>query len=95
MFTPVITAWFAAIAVDGLSKVLNFAVLSSVGVGMEGTERYGVSGDTLLVELFRVNGGKAGYYIANLKDKLYYYCGSTLDDVRRQFLSLGIGRTEN
>ncbi len=96
--TIVYPSYYRVIRCDRGRWFVKSAMLCSpnnVSAGMEGTERYGVSADTLLVELFRINGGFSGYYIANLRDKLYYYCGSTLDDVRRQFLSLGIGRTEN
>jgi hypothetical protein len=43
------------------------------------------------IELFRINGGKSGYYLANLRDRKYYYCGLTLEDVKETLYSLGIG----
>jgi hypothetical protein len=46
------------------------------------------------IELFRINGGKQGYYIANLLDKKYYYCGSEWEDVKIKLRVLGIGRDD-
>ncbi|MBO3457448.1 hypothetical protein G7B40_004010 [Aetokthonos hydrillicola Thurmond2011] len=47
------------------------------------------------IELFRINGGKQGYYIANILDKKYYYCGTGWSDVKAKLQELGIGRAEN
>jgi hypothetical protein len=46
------------------------------------------------IELFRINGGKQGYYIADIKDKKYYYCGSEWEDVKTKLRELGIGRPD-
>lgn len=48
----------------------------------------------VLVELFRLNGGKPGYYLANIRDKHYYYCGQEWEDVRCKLRELGIGRDD-
>ena len=53
---------------------------------------YNILEEKVLIELFRINGGKEGFYLANVKDKKYYYCGNTWDDVQQQLLKLGIGR---
>lgn len=45
-----------------------------------------------MIALFRLNGGRAGFYLANLKDKQYYYCGRSLEGVQTQLFNLGIGR---
>ena len=55
---------------------------------------YGVSDQEVAIELFRVNGGKAGYYLANLRHKKYYYCGLDWEDVRTTLRKLGIGRAD-
>ncbi|MBO3462974.1 hypothetical protein G7B40_001645 [Aetokthonos hydrillicola Thurmond2011] len=47
----------------------------------------------VIIELFRLNGGQPGYYLANLKDKKYYYCG-TWEGVKQKLLELGIGRVD-
>lgn len=49
---------------------------------------------TVINELFRINGGRAGYYIANLRERKYYYCGTTLDEVKAVFIMLGIGKPD-
>ena len=46
------------------------------------------------IELFRINGGKQGYYLANILDKKYYYCGTEWSDVKLKLLELGIGRSD-
>lgn len=58
------------------------------------TSLEGITEQAVVIELFRINGGKTGYYLANLKDKKYYYCGNALEDVRTTLLSLGIGRAD-
>ncbi len=63
-------------------------------VGLDDVESYGITATQLVTALFRINGGKPGYYLANLKTKQYYYCGDSLEGVRTQLLSLGIGRSD-
>lgn len=53
---------------------------------------YGVSKQQVAIELFRISGGRAGYYIADLRHKKYYYCGLNSTDVKKTLLQLGIGR---
>lgn len=48
----------------------------------------------VVVELFRISGGKPGYYLANLRDRKYHYCGLNFEDVRTTLQSLGIGRAD-
>jgi hypothetical protein len=57
-------------------------------------QEFGLTEERLTIALFRINGGKPGLYLANLKDKKYYYCGSSWDDVKATLLNLGIGRTD-
>ncbi|MBW4511109.1 MAG: hypothetical protein KME64_32025 [Scytonematopsis contorta HA4267-MV1] len=45
---------------------------------------------TVVTELFRINGGKFGYYLANLIELKYYYCGATEDDLINKFVELGV-----
>jgi len=53
---------------------------------------YGISKQQVVTELFRLNGGKAGYYLADLRHKHYYYCGQSFEDVKTMLLQMGIGR---
>ena len=55
---------------------------------------YGISKQQVVVELFRINAGKAGYYLADLRHKKYYYCGLETTDVKAVLRSLGIGRAD-
>jgi 2-hydroxy-3-keto-5-methylthiopentenyl-1-phosphate phosphatase len=57
-------------------------------------QQYGLTKGKIVIELFRVNGGKPGYYLANMRDRLYYYCGDKWEDVRATLLNLDIGRRE-
>lgn len=56
---------------------------------------YGLSKQQVVTELFRVNGGKAGYYLADLRHRRYYYCGLLAEDVKAKLLHLGMGRTSS
>ncbi|MDF5715840.1 MAG: hypothetical protein PUP93_18640 [Rhizonema sp. NSF051] len=44
--------------------------------------------------LYRISGGRQGYYIADILDKKYYYCGTQWLDVKALLLELGIGRPD-
>jgi hypothetical protein len=57
-------------------------------------ELYGISTENVAVELFRINGGWLGYYLANLRDRTYWYCGPELADVQMKLIDLGIGVAE-
>ncbi|TBR56682.1 hypothetical protein B4U84_28055 [Westiellopsis prolifica IICB1] len=48
----------------------------------------------IAAELRRINGAKQGYYIANILDKKYYYCGTEWEDVKVKLRELGIGRDD-
>ena len=55
---------------------------------------YGISEQQIAIELFRINGGKAGYYIADLRHKKFYYCGNEHEDIKATLRALGIGRAD-
>lgn len=48
----------------------------------------------VMAALFRINGGKPGYYLANLRDKKYYYCGADWELLKVKLRELGIGRDD-
>ncbi len=58
-------------------------------------KQYGLTGHQVVIELFRINGGKPGYYLANLRDRKYYYCGPKWSDIRSTLQSLGIGKPDS
>ncbi len=66
---------------------------SNVSRGLTGIEEFGITKRVLLLELKYINGGQPGFYIANVKDKQYYYC-QDWSEVKKTFVSLGIGREE-
>jgi hypothetical protein len=55
---------------------------------------YGISSEQIITELFRVNGGKLGYYLADLRHRRYYYCGLEWENVKTMLRNLGIGRDD-
>ncbi|MEH1788858.1 MAG: hypothetical protein V7L23_25580 [Nostoc sp.] len=55
---------------------------------------YGISKQQVAIELFRINGGISGYYLADLRQKKYYYCGAEVEGVKTKLRSLGIGRED-
>ena len=57
-------------------------------------QEYGLTKEKIAIELFRINAGRAGYYLVDLKDRKYYYCGLELEDVKNVLQSLGIGRPD-
>ncbi|OKH48957.1 hypothetical protein NIES2101_21760 [Calothrix sp. HK-06] len=52
---------------------------------------YGISEKQLASELFHLANGEAGYYLADLRHKQYYYCGIEPKSVKAKLLDLGIG----
>ncbi len=52
--------------------------------------QYGLTAHQVAIELFRINGGKPGYYLVNLRDRKYYYCGSDSEDIKCTLQQLGI-----
>jgi hypothetical protein len=55
---------------------------------------YGITEQQVVIELFRICGGASGYYLANLRDKKYHYCGHSREDTKKKLLELGIGRLD-
>ena len=95
--TVIYPSYYRVVRCEGGRWYIKGAKLCSsnhVPIGLSGAEVYNTTSAQLLVSLFRVNGGRGGYYIANLRDKKYYYCGLSLEDVRVTFEHLGIGRLE-
>lgn len=57
-------------------------------------KQFGLTEEQVMIELFRVNGGKPGYYLGNLRTKKFYYCGTERENIRSTLQSLGIGRPD-
>jgi hypothetical protein len=51
---------------------------------------YGISDRAVEIELFRINGGSAGYYLADLATRRYWYCGLEYPAVKDQIRALGV-----
>ncbi len=81
--------WFTLDA----SKV--FYNSTNVPLEMVNTEqKFGLITEQVIIELFRINGGRTGFYLANLRDREYYYCGLELIDMKATLQSLGISRPD-
>lgn len=57
-------------------------------------EQYGLTKEKIVIELFRFFAGKVGYYLINMRDKKYYYCGLNFEDIQPRLHELGIGRVD-
>jgi hypothetical protein len=58
------------------------------GLSSELEENYGLTKARVTIELFRINGGREGWYLVNLRDRKYYYCGLDREDVRVKLLEI-------
>ena len=56
--------------------------------------RYELTISKIAVELFRIEGGKSGHYLVDMRSKQYYYCGTQFEDIKMKLQSLGIGRPD-
>ena len=78
-----------------IKNIVPFSTFSGASVDYNDTTSiFGISEQSVVIKLFRTGAGKAGYYLANLRDKQYYYCGLTLDGVKATLIELGIGRAD-
>ena len=57
-------------------------------------EQFGLTNQKVVIELFRINGGENGYYLADIKNQNYYYCGQNWEDISLKLRDLGIGRED-
>jgi hypothetical protein len=51
---------------------------------------YGLTKTQIITELFKRYQGKLGYYLVNLSDRSYYYCGLTVKDLQAKLFELEI-----
>ena len=69
----------------GFKKTKPFYNPRNVPIDREHLEEsYGLTRGQVAIELFRINGGREGWYLANLRDRKYYYCGLDREDVREK-----------
>ena len=57
-------------------------------------EDYGLTTKEIILQLFKQYLGKLGFYIVNMSDREYYYCGLTWQDVQEKLWDIGIGRRD-
>lgn len=57
-------------------------------------QTYGLTSKKIVIELFRKDLGKLGFYLVNMRDREYYYCGLTWSDVQEKLWEIGITRRE-
>lgn len=60
----------------------------------ERLQRFHLTMPKVVIELFRINAGRSGYYLANLRSKQYHYCGLEWQDVKASLQQLGVGRPD-
>jgi hypothetical protein len=57
-------------------------------------KKYGLTKTEIITELFKIKAGCLGFYLVDLKNRQYYYCGLSESDVQEQLMKLGIGRVD-
>jgi hypothetical protein len=55
---------------------------------------FGTSMIKVAREFSKINGAKEGYYLANILDEKYYYCGRLPQDVKNKLFELGVGKPD-
>ncbi len=82
-------SWFARDASGVFYNECDVA-LNLVNVEQE----FGLTVEQVIIELFRINGGRSGFYLASLRDRKYYYCGTDWEDVKITLHTCGIGKAD-
>lgn len=80
---------------DRWSKPKTTQIFNASGKPYNPCERYSKHGLTqmdILKELYLRYQGLDGWYLVNMAEKEYYYCGATSEDVNRKLVELGIKR---
>lgn len=80
------TTWFFS---GGGEVILNPRRLP---VSLEVSDRldhFGLTMSQAAVELFRLNGGRYGYYLVDMLRKRYFYCGCDRSDVFSKLVEIG------
>jgi hypothetical protein len=52
---------------------------------------FGTNLRSCAAKLLSINGGEEGFYLVDIMDKRYYYCGKSTQDIKSKLLELGIG----
>jgi hypothetical protein len=52
--------------------------------------RYGLSLSDIVLQFFQIGRGRPGFYLANLKERQFYFCGNSPQDIQHKFRELGI-----
>lgn len=83
------TRWFARDADEVFYNTTN------VPLDIINTEQqFDLTVEQVTIELFRITGGRSGFYLANLSDRQYYYCDLSWEGLKTNLQGLGIGRAE-
>lgn len=65
-------------------KIPSFINLSQI----DKLAAFGTTTSKLIKEFCLINGGQIGYYLADLNDQKYYYCGLNWKDIKHTLRSL-------
>lgn len=83
------TRWFARDA----DKV--FYNSTNVPLDIINTEQqFGLTPEQVTIELFRINGVISDFYLANSRERKYYYCGLSWQGLKTTLQGLGIGKAD-
>ena len=75
-------------------KGRKFIEKSNISLEKNRLERfYGLTLRDILPQLFKVGRGRTGFYLVNLKEQQFYFCGNSPNDIKQKFLELGIIRS--
>lgn len=77
------------------SLFYNFSMSAPKLETLDLEKAFGLTKTEVVTEIFKINGGKLGFYLANLADRKYYYCGATTDDLKLKLSELSIGSIQN
>ncbi|HEY9598374.1 MAG TPA: hypothetical protein V6D33_11950 [Cyanophyceae cyanobacterium] len=79
----------ASLGVWNFEKGAPFYNPTGKPVNYDEKERYfGLTKPQIAIELFRINGGKSGWYLVDMRSHKYYYCGESRDDAKEKLRSL-------
>ena len=78
---------------DRCMRLKTSAILNTSSKPYDPSEKYskfGLTPMSILGELYKRYQGLDGWYLVQMAEKKYYYCGATAEDVNKKLVELGI-----
>lgn len=72
---------------EPFANLYNFPTLAQADL----FSLFGLTMKEVANELRKINNATHGFYLANLQERKYYYCGPLWDDLREKLIEIGIG----